>query len=126
MRIKLKKGKQKELINKVKNKNQFTWNDFSKFLNVSEVALIDWSKERNLMPLKVYKKLDPDNKYKKYILEIKKKNGLLYVVRNYTFWFDDFVDGGENLQRIRARSYFQVREINWCQRSRIVRDNPLY
>ena len=70
MRIKLKKGKQKELL--YKNKNQFTWKDFSKYLNVSESALVEWSKEKNLMPLKVYRKLDPHNEYKKDIIEIKK------------------------------------------------------
>ena len=65
MRIKLKKGKQKELLYKIKNKNQFTWKDFSRFLNVSEPALVGWSKEKNLMPLKVYKKLDSNNEYRK-------------------------------------------------------------
>jgi intein/homing endonuclease len=74
MRIKLKKGKQKELICKIKNKNQFTWENFSKFLNVSKPALIEWSRENNLLPLKVYKKLDPNNKYKEQIIELKKEN----------------------------------------------------
>jgi len=74
MRIKLKKGKQKELLNKIKNDNHFTWKEFSKFLNVSKPALIGWSIEKNLLPLKVYKKLDRFNKYKKYITELKKDN----------------------------------------------------
>ena len=72
MRIKLKKGKQKELINKVKNKNQYTWKEFSKFLNVNAPSLVEWSREKNLLPLEIYKKLDLNKEYKKYIIELKK------------------------------------------------------
>ena len=71
MRIKLVNGKQKELIKKIKSKHQFTWGEFSKVLNVSEVALIGWSKEKNLLPLEIYEKLDPSKEYKNQILEIK-------------------------------------------------------
>ena len=74
MRIKLKKGKQRELLNKVKNENQFTWKDFSEFLNVSESSLVEWSREKNLLPSKVYKRLDKNNEYEKHIIEIKKEN----------------------------------------------------
>ena len=74
MRIKLKKGKQRELLNKIKNNNNFTWKEFSKFLNVSETALTGWAKENNLLPLKVYKRLDKKNEYKTKIMDIKKKN----------------------------------------------------
>lgn len=74
MRIKLKKGKQKELLIKFKEGNNFTWKEFSKFLNVSEPALREWYKESNLLPLNIYEILDKKRVYKKCVLEIKKDN----------------------------------------------------
>src|SRR3989344_3420434 len=74
MRVQLKKGKQKELIYWIKEENNLTWGEFSKFLNVSKSALLEWSKEYNLLPLEVYKKLDPSKTYKKFIVELKEEN----------------------------------------------------
>lgn len=74
MRVKLKEGKQKELLNKFKETNHFTWKEFSKLLKVSEVAIIDWSREKNLLPLAVYQELDINDEYRKYILEFKEEN----------------------------------------------------
>ena len=73
MRIKLKKGKQKELLNTFKNNNHLTWKQLSALLNVGKTAIIEWSREANLIPLEIYKILDNKKKYKKYILEIKEE-----------------------------------------------------
>ncbi|MAE43172.1 hypothetical protein CMO93_05350 [Candidatus Woesearchaeota archaeon] len=73
MRVQLKNGKQKELIYKVKNKAQFTWKDFSEFLNVSESCIIEWSRENNLLPFKIFKRLDKNNEYEKHIVKIRKE-----------------------------------------------------
>ncbi|MFC1704766.1 LAGLIDADG family homing endonuclease [Nanoarchaeota archaeon] len=74
MRIKLKKGKQKNLISRVKNNKKFTWDQFSKYLGVSVVALVGWAKERNLLPLEVYKKLVKEGGQKEKIVEFKPNN----------------------------------------------------
>lgn len=74
MRLKFKKSKQKELITNFKKENNFTWKQFSDFLNVKEGALAMWYYETRLLPLDIYKKLDKDNTYKNYIIEIKKEN----------------------------------------------------
>jgi len=74
MRIKFKKGKQKELLNKIKSNSGFTWKELSKFLEVTESALTEWYMERNLLPSNIYKKIDPKNEYKHFILGIKKDN----------------------------------------------------
>ena len=74
MRIKLKKGKQRDLICKFKNKNKFTWKKFSDYLKTSESSLIEWKYENSLMPLNIFERLDNEGKYKKFILEIKKEN----------------------------------------------------
>lgn len=71
MRIKLKKGKQKELIVSFKTKKQFTWKKFSEFLGISESSLVEYSREKNLLSIEIYNKLDPDKKSQKYVLEIK-------------------------------------------------------
>jgi len=74
MRIQLKKGKQKDLLYKAKELSKYTWSEFSRHLGVSESALKEWAMERNLLPLKIYRELDPSGRYNKHILEIKEKN----------------------------------------------------
>ena len=75
-RIRFRKGIQKKLIYLTKNKYKFTWKEFSEFLNVSENSLIAWSKEKNLLPFDILKKLDENSKFRKYILKIKKTTGV--------------------------------------------------
>ena len=67
MRVKLKRGKQKELICGEKEKQNLTWKEFSEILGVSKSALVEWKLERNLIPFEIYKKLDPRGKFNKYI-----------------------------------------------------------
>lgn len=67
MRIGFKKGKQRELILIFKTQHVFTWKGFAKFLNVAPSTLLDWHRERNLLPFKVYRKLDPAGFYKSSI-----------------------------------------------------------
>ena len=58
MRIKLKKGVQKIIILKVKNKLNVTWKDFGKILDISELYLKwDLLKEKRLISEELYKKL---------------------------------------------------------------------
>jgi intein/homing endonuclease len=74
MRLKFQKSKQKELIDNFKKKNNLTWKQFSNFLDVTQGALISWHYEKNLLPLKIYKKIDKSSKYQRYIQERLKDN----------------------------------------------------
>ena len=74
LRIKLKKGKQRELITEKKKEYCFTWVEFSDFLNISKSALIEWYRENNLIPYEIYLKLDKSSKFKIYIEETKTNN----------------------------------------------------
>jgi len=71
VRIKLIKGKQKELLNEFKKGKNLTWKQFSEFLGVSKTALLGWYREENLLPSKIYYQIDMTHEYKKHILEIK-------------------------------------------------------
>ncbi len=72
MRVKLQMYKQKELLEHYRNISKLNWNEISKSLNVSKNTLMDWKSERNLIPLTIFKEIDRQKKFKKYILEIKK------------------------------------------------------
>jgi len=74
MRVKLEKEKQKELIYLVKKKKGITWAAFAKDLNVGKTTLKEWGSEKNLLPLKIFNKLDKDKVYRKFILEHKQEN----------------------------------------------------
>ncbi len=69
MRIKLKKLKQKELINNFKKENSLTWAELSDVLGVKKGALLNWYYERTLLPRSVYKKIDPRGIYRKFIIQ---------------------------------------------------------
>lgn len=68
MRIGFKRGKQRELIFNCKTQHAFTWDEFAKFLSVATPTLLDWHRERNLLPFKAYKKLDPTGFYESSII----------------------------------------------------------
>lgn len=83
MRIKLKKGKQNELINFFKQINDYNWTQFADVLNVSRTTLKSWHSEKILLPLKVFNILDVKQHYQNYIVEIR-------------FWNWSQVKGGLN------------------------------
>jgi intein/homing endonuclease len=71
MRIKLMAGKQRKLISNFKNRRNFTWFQFSKFLKVTQPALLEWRREKNLLPSEIYQKLDKEGVYTKHVISIK-------------------------------------------------------
>jgi len=74
MRIVLLNGKQKELIKNFKNENELSWKQLSNLLHIKEGRLKAYHENTSLIPESIYQILDPERKYKKYILE-KKKEG---------------------------------------------------
>ena len=67
MRREFQKSKQKKLIANFKKENNLTWNQFSDLIDVKQGTLMSWYYEKNLLPLKIYKKIDKSSKYQKYI-----------------------------------------------------------
>lgn len=74
MRLKLKKGKQKELIKKFKEEKKLIWIELSKFLGIKFGKLKSYVDETSLIPKKIYEKLDSGKKFSKYIIEEKTEN----------------------------------------------------
>jgi hypothetical protein len=74
MRLKFIKNKQKELIQKFKKENNFTWKQLSNFLKIREGKLKAYNEETSLISREIYKKLDNKGIYKKFIIEKKKEN----------------------------------------------------
>ena len=74
MRVKLKPNKQRKLIYEAKNSKSLTWKELADELNTSVSSLIEWKSEKNLLPLRIFKKLDEQKKYKKFVIEFKKEN----------------------------------------------------
>lgn len=58
MRVHFKTGKQRELIHNFKITHAFTWKELAAFLEVKYSALLEWYREKRLLPFVVYKKLD--------------------------------------------------------------------
>ncbi len=71
MRVEFQKGKQRELISSFKKVNNFTWNNFSDYLEVSFPALKEWYLENCLLPLEIYELLDPAHEFEKFINNLK-------------------------------------------------------
>jgi len=74
MRIRLKDGKQKNLIFLFKTRHCFTWKEFANYLNISYSALKEWYLENCLLPLEIFEILNYKYDYEKYIIEIKNEN----------------------------------------------------
>ena len=74
MRIKLKEGKQKILINKFREDKKLTWIKLSNFLGIKFGKLKAYVDETSLLPEDIYNKLNTDELFSKYILEKKKEN----------------------------------------------------
>lgn len=85
MRVKLKKGKQQELITKFKQDNNCSWSDMARSFKVSSTSLRDWRLEKNLLPIYAFNILDKNNTHKKFILKYKKdKWGMIAGGRSST------------------------------------------
>ncbi len=74
MRVRLKRGKQTELLEHVKAKQGINWSELANILGVKPPSLYKWRKEKTLMPLEVYKKIDRERNFEKYIIELKINN----------------------------------------------------
>lgn len=74
MRVLFKKGKQKQLIENFKKENALTWKELCNNLDAKEGKLRTYIYETCLIPDLIYKKLDKDNKYNKFIIEKRKEN----------------------------------------------------
>jgi hypothetical protein len=74
MRVKLLDGKQRALIEQVKNKNNFNFKELSTFLRVNGAALREWYYERCLLPYNIFRKLDEEKNFEKFIMEIREQN----------------------------------------------------
>lgn len=74
MRIRLQQGKQKELIDRVKRLNNFSWKQMASFFGVKRHIIVSLSTEQNLINKDLFHKLDSSNNYAKYIIETKKDN----------------------------------------------------
>lgn len=74
MRVKLQKSKQSELILATKRRGHFSWTGLAKSLGVARTTLKDWEREKNLLPFKIFKKLDSNKEYRKYLIEYKDEN----------------------------------------------------
>ena len=69
MRLLFKKGKQRELIKRFKENNKLSWKQLSKILNSKESKLKTYYYEASLVPDSIYKRLDKNKEFKKYIIQ---------------------------------------------------------
>ena len=74
MRLKLKEGKQKELILNYKHLNNLTWDNFANLLRVKKHVLIDLKYEKNLISHDLFNYLNFSGNYQRFIQETKKDN----------------------------------------------------
>lgn len=72
MRIRLREGKQKELVERVKEEGGYTWSELATILNISKVYLRnELRKEVRTLPSRIFKKLCEliDENYQKFVEE---------------------------------------------------------
>lgn len=75
MRVLLKAGKQRELIESIKVRLSISWTEFAKQLGVTYGSLISWRIEECLLPEKIFKRfLDFFPNYSSYIEDVKPDN----------------------------------------------------
>ena len=70
----MRKGKQRELINSIKNQHCFTWEEFADFLCVKPAALKEWYLENCLLPIEIFEKLNKEQNFDKFVVERKDEN----------------------------------------------------
>lgn len=71
MRVKLKDGKQRELIYSTKTQKGYTRQEFAKYLDVSFIALKEWYLENCLLPFEIFEILNKQNNYDDFIVDIR-------------------------------------------------------
>lgn len=74
MRLKFVEGKQRELIRNFKEKQNLTWKELCEKLEVRYGKVIAYFYETSCIDEELYKKLDKDKKYSKYVLEKLEEN----------------------------------------------------
>jgi intein/homing endonuclease len=74
MRLKFVKGKQRELINSFRIENKLSWNKLCKLLDIKYGRMMAYFNETSLIDEELYKTLDKNGKYSKYILEKLEEN----------------------------------------------------
>lgn len=73
MRILLEEGKQKELINSFRKENLITSNQLSSYLGIPPGRLKAYFDETALIPKDIFDRLNKNNSFSKFILEIKEE-----------------------------------------------------
>lgn len=74
MRLRFSDGKQKELIHNFRINNNLSWKDLCTLLDVKYGRIISYLREDSLIDECLYKRLDSNGDYEKYILEKLDKN----------------------------------------------------
>lgn len=74
MRLKFTTNIQKQIIESFRKENNLTWAKYAELLEVNPNTLKDWWREKRLLPMNTYEKLDPYKKFEKYLVEIKNDN----------------------------------------------------
>lgn len=73
MRLRLIQGKQKEIIEHYKIKNNLSWKTFSSNFNINKHVLLDLKHERNYIPYQLLNKISKLEEYEKYIIDVQKE-----------------------------------------------------
>lgn len=74
MRVLLKKGMQRKLLEEYNKASFNSWNDFSKILRIDPFTLLGWQNETSLIPYNIFLNLDSIGKYSDQIIELKDEN----------------------------------------------------
>ncbi len=74
MRLSFVSGKQKELIQNFKNKQDLTWKQLANLLEIKGGRLKAYVEETSLISEDIYQKLDKEKQYEKFIFNKKNKN----------------------------------------------------
>lgn len=74
MRIKFAKGKQRELVNNFRIENKLSWNELCDLLSIKYGRIMTYFNETSFIDEELYKKLDKNGNYSKYILDRLEEN----------------------------------------------------
>jgi len=74
MRLSFEKNKQKELIQKFREKENLTWKQLSQNLKIKEGRLKAYFDETSLMPEEIYSVLDKEKDYARFIIDKRPEN----------------------------------------------------
>jgi hypothetical protein len=74
MRLLFKQGKQKEMITKFKIGGRYSWTGLASYLGIAPGRLKEYVSEKVLIPEEIYRKLDLNGFFSKFILERRNSN----------------------------------------------------